>query len=517
MLSYNEKKLISILQKVVNNNTFEEDEIQFINSEVFWESTKKQGIFLFIFEKLNFLINQTFILNRYRNEFLEYKSWIDIILHIQNEIFAYIKQNKIPAIVIKGIALSKMLYGNFYSRKIGDIDLLVEECNVLKLDHALRELGYEEFNDYFPDLVLDEPLLKQDGAHELFPYRKKINNTEIEVEIGINLHARIKEPFIKEMIKNSKGYQSENYFYVTLNEEATLAQLIENAYESYGGQYCIRTGKTNLKDYLDLMMFLKAYNFTVSKIMNIVLHYEIANEAYEIFNNLKCIFNSDDRLYEVVKSLEGEINEKVKYEYNGNIFWERLFDPDKSVWRYMIDHKKSIYSCENKKFYDIKPANQYLKCNMKDMTFSYSVQRKGNIFTISLNVDNIFAENMKNYYVEFLVYNNNMNNKNFASSVDLFSIDDEFYVSVCDMPFTLVRSNHIKTGECMDNKERIRHTMENNEYHFDINISLDKLGLTLCEHSVIAVDIALLEKTTCYTYKILDLNGLENSVPMFVI
>ena len=73
-------------------------------------------------------------------------------------------KNEIDFVVLKGIALSQQIYGSQYARISHDIDLLVHEKDIERADLLLRELGYEQFNNF-----LNNTNKRNDLPHLLIP------------------------------------------------------------------------------------------------------------------------------------------------------------------------------------------------------------------------------------------------------------------------------------------------------------------------------------------------------------
>jgi hypothetical protein len=49
---------------------------------------------------------------------------------------------------LKGLALSKIIYDDFYLRSFSDIDLLLEEKDIEKMYYLLHDIGYEQYAGY---------------------------------------------------------------------------------------------------------------------------------------------------------------------------------------------------------------------------------------------------------------------------------------------------------------------------------------------------------------------------------
>lgn len=49
--------------------------------------------------------------------------------------------DRFPYAIIKGISLSLMSYNDFFMRKIGDVDFLIDKKNIMEFDGILKKVG----------------------------------------------------------------------------------------------------------------------------------------------------------------------------------------------------------------------------------------------------------------------------------------------------------------------------------------------------------------------------------------
>jgi len=66
-----------------------------------------------------------------------------ILLKHTKDILRVLRQENIPVIVLKGIALVETVYPHIGMREIADIDLLVKEKDLLVISKKLTELNYK--------------------------------------------------------------------------------------------------------------------------------------------------------------------------------------------------------------------------------------------------------------------------------------------------------------------------------------------------------------------------------------
>jgi hypothetical protein len=94
-------------------------------------------------------------------------------------ILLYFKNLEIDVIVLKGAALAEIIWGNVALRQMEDIDLLVQEHDLEKVDRLLCKLGY----------ILDEGYKSKEwyrnNHHHLAPYYKPDKGVVIEIHRNI--------------------------------------------------------------------------------------------------------------------------------------------------------------------------------------------------------------------------------------------------------------------------------------------------------------------------------------------
>jgi hypothetical protein len=73
-----------------------------------------------------------------------------VLLEIQLRLAAELDRADIPALWLKGLALSEQLYGHFAVRGCGDLDLLVEPTHIPQVEELLGRLGFDRYHSPVP-------------------------------------------------------------------------------------------------------------------------------------------------------------------------------------------------------------------------------------------------------------------------------------------------------------------------------------------------------------------------------
>jgi len=94
-------------------------------------------------------------------------------------ILLYFRNLEIDVIVLKGAALAEIIWGNVALRQMEDIDLLVREHDLERVDQMFSELGYISYEDY------KSKEWYRNNHHHLAPYYKPDKGVVIEIHRNI--------------------------------------------------------------------------------------------------------------------------------------------------------------------------------------------------------------------------------------------------------------------------------------------------------------------------------------------
>lgn len=95
------------------------------------------------------------------------------LYHELGSVLRALSEETIPVIVLKGAHLAELVYGNVALRSMDDIDLLVKERDLSRVEKKLFDLGYVHLTD-------DAERMRSASPHHLTPFRKD-GCTPIEV------------------------------------------------------------------------------------------------------------------------------------------------------------------------------------------------------------------------------------------------------------------------------------------------------------------------------------------------
>lgn len=233
-----------ILLSVLRNRTVEEEVKlnNFLNSEIHWDVLigellhhRLSGYFLSGLnkEQKNKLFRETRITLELLVE-AQKKQTLEII-NIVKPILEDFDKEKIRYAGLKGLVFNADLYSPG-DRRSNDIDLLVMEEDLEKLDKVLRNLGYIQTfmqNGEYKEATRKEKLIQRMNYHDLVPYVKLYNKDFVtELMFDINFHFDSKDNNItKEVMEyGMEVYENEHYRVKGLPWETNLAHLCVHFY-----------------------------------------------------------------------------------------------------------------------------------------------------------------------------------------------------------------------------------------------------------------------------------------------
>ena len=187
------------------------------------------------------------------------KKRVDALAKAVAEITQGAIKHKVRFAIIKGFSFSALLYDSPYDRTLSDIDTLVNDVDMPKMDALLRSLGFRQFAavEGGVELELPFPILKANGHHEYFEYEKVIDDVEVVVEVSRWFHVNIQDrtdAFLSRSITRHFG----GLDFPSLSEEDCAVNLLENAYHnSFGIRSNLFKGVARLKDIEDVVRLRK--------------------------------------------------------------------------------------------------------------------------------------------------------------------------------------------------------------------------------------------------------------------
>lgn len=252
----------------------------------------------------------------------EFKKGLELLIYAQeeqfknraielNNIVKVFEQYYVEYACLKGAVFCAELY-EAGERRSNDIDIMVEEKNLRKLDLAMRSCGYiQSFlkNGKFEEASKREKLIQRMNYHDLVPYVKRIPDGIIEVDINFLFDS-------KENIVDSKVFKyglneySNNFYKVKgLPFETHLLFLCIHFYREATNTIWTK-GKRDIVLYkvVDIINLIRIHNneLNVSNICGLAKELKIDKKCYFTFKTISKIYPNEKILKELYEGMERE-------------------------------------------------------------------------------------------------------------------------------------------------------------------------------------------------------------------
>ena len=322
--------------------------LQTIDISEFTENLKKQRIFIQAWPYIKDYINDKKLLAIYDEAYQEQLKRVKVYVQVLKELFREFTKENLPVVIIKGLVQSQILYGHPYGRRFSDIDLMTTEDNMLAVDKVLRKMGYTQSNHHADGIPLEYPFLKEPYSHETYPYRNKMGDQNITVEVARFCHGFNGEECAR-MLERAVPFAVGDYSVKVLAEEDMFVQNIGNTFWNCGTSYAIRVNDIRLGDYLELMLMIRQFDYGTDKIVSLIRKYHIEQMAAVVFANLSNVFPEEQWIKEIFLRLDTSYLDRIPAQF----FQYQLTQPDKAREITIANRKKDIYSIGNKCFSEL--------------------------------------------------------------------------------------------------------------------------------------------------------------------
>lgn len=195
-------------------------------------------------------------------------------------------------------------------RRSNDIDLLVPESELSKLDEILRKFGYiQSFlpEGKFIEASKKQKLIQRMNYHDLVPYVKVIDNEINEIDINFIFDTKENEITQKIFDMELTEYKNDEYSVIGLPFETNLAFLCIHFFRE-GTNSLWTDGKRDVVLYklVDIMNVIRKYkdDFNIEKWTTLVKELGIDHKCYYAFYMLAQFYPEDELLKELLKLLE---------------------------------------------------------------------------------------------------------------------------------------------------------------------------------------------------------------------
>lgn len=253
-------------------------------------------------------------------------------------------KNSIAYFGLKGLIFSTNIYG-LKERRSNDLDLMVHENDLDKLDIALRSIGYIQSNIPNGELIeatKKEKLIQRMNYHDLVPYVKEVDGEIIEIDINFKFDSKEHEIDDSIFDYGVQRYSGNGYEVNGLPFNTNLLFLCIHFYREATNTLWV-AGRRDVVLYklVDIMNYMRVYNeqFDVQEWCNLAHKLDLEKKCYFTFHMLSLFYGENcEKIEQVLNILKVDdlsfIDEIYVESEHKTILREKRYDESAFDWKY---------------------------------------------------------------------------------------------------------------------------------------------------------------------------------------
>ena len=268
------------------------------------------------------------------------------------EIKKHFQQENIDFVLVKGFALAQLIFGDFYSRDFGDIDLLIEMESYEKADKIMKDLGFVSNlnNGRIPELIKID-------CYEIEYFYEFTSGRKLCVELKMVTSSIRDRDTIAQLKKDRMLINLDGEEYETINFNNTFILLCVNTYANIELEF----GEGKMRDFVDIYFFLKKYESELNWD-----YIEMFCQAHKMTHKLYAVLTEINKIYGNYVSndiIDRFLISKIKYDKSVFNYYEHGWMRDWGVdiidsilnrkahlKEMFYQHAIKSYTSRNKKF-----------------------------------------------------------------------------------------------------------------------------------------------------------------------
>lgn len=279
-----EQLLLQITKEIAENITTQKTVLyDQVDWKLFLSLLKAHRIFNLVYPR-----TKQFIPDMDKEMYEEYHIWMKErgLLYAKElrNILTICKSIGAQPILVKGFALSQLLYGNMYARDLGDIDLLLKPEDILRVRDELFKREYLQMNH---EVYRNDFYLNETGIFHEFWLKKNIDGIDVHIELKKATSA-IDIRFINDFFENTQMVSMEGYKLKVNTMIFTFTQLLSNVYVNSEKKVGVRAGH-RIRDFLDLYVFIRKYDKQIDwlEVLRLSKKYLMVHRVYCVLIYIK--------------------------------------------------------------------------------------------------------------------------------------------------------------------------------------------------------------------------------------
>ena len=493
---------------------------------------KFHKLFPMVYKVLQQYIPDKYI-RTYDREFNSFKEGINNSLSELKELSLKAEEHNVDFILNKGFGFSKIIYDDEFLRMSGDIDILVKEPDMMKMDALLRKSGYlQVYYDGYrnKNIIISLPVFKRTGHHEFYGYLKEVDNKNtVSVEVSRYLHS-FDGSLMKTFFENTRKVSIGDFEVKSFDILHIFLALCENAYNNSEALDGVTGKEINLRDYIDIYTFIKKYINTIDWVeaANTARKCNMLHQVFRILANLERIYDASvpDEILQLfdIKHLDYEF---TGFENGSLVKWEsdfpdRVFDRDNNLKEFLKCLKAVFYSDRNDNYKNplkinsfsqsaVDSPKDYIDLNNEKYSFciKYLPLYDNENLYFSFYLDDTIYKHLEHFVIELRIIDHNEDKSTFATLSYVTRRDDFTVYSLFNTEKFIYSSREIRNAKYFSESEyRVENIISVDKYvNFLIKIPCSYLGVDKIEPcKKLCYQIFLLEKVYEQLYHIIGSN-----------
>lgn len=273
-----------------------------------------------------------------------------------HNLFDFLEEENISYAVVKGAVLSKMIYGDCFLRRSGDIDILISRENIEKVKRFLGDDGFVQGRMTLDGVVpysRQELLFQSLMSHQIAPFVKCCtSNVHKHAKIDINLDIMWGENERKTDMQYVLGFTEMVNICDTkirkFTNEMEFIALCLHHYKDMNSIYLLSESRLRLKLFYEIYLYIKKCKLNLDILLKLGEKLSVTKYLYYCLYYVDTIFADAEvkRYKEFLYTAEAENiidymglseNERIKWDIG---FIDRLLMPDMEQYlRKVLPHE----------------------------------------------------------------------------------------------------------------------------------------------------------------------------------
>lgn len=254
-----------------------------------------------------------------------------------SELFDTLENQDLRYAGLKGIVFGATIY-SIGMRRSNDLDLLVYEEDLDKLDKLMRKIGYIQGSKKDGALVeatKKEKLIQRMNYHDLVPYVKETEDRVIEIDINFLIDG--KENLIDDKVFEIGTciYEGECYKFRGLKTITNFAFLICHFYREATGELWVNN-KRNLLLYkiVDIVNYMRRFEdqLDVISVVKLLDELNLLEKALYTFLTIKQFYGHEKTINECIEKISVDYSDLYQNYYQDGIF-EQYYEDSYNLGR----------------------------------------------------------------------------------------------------------------------------------------------------------------------------------------